>query len=197
MWEGRFAASDGYLFGVEPAAMLVANPWLTHPKGSALCVADGEGRNAVHLARFRMDVTAFDLSATAVSRANALAARAGVNVSAHVSDWEQWDWSQQFDMVAGIFIQFFGPEGRAKQFADMTMALRSGGRLVLHGYRPEQIGRGTGGPPNVENMYTEQELRAVFSGWDIERCASYDADQQSGLAHVGQAALIDFVARKP
>ncbi|AGI66953.1 hypothetical protein OAN307_c12590 [Octadecabacter antarcticus 307] len=99
-------------------------------------------------------------------------------------------------MVVGIFIQFAGLDLRAKQFADMKRGLRTDGRLVLHGHRPEQIGSGTGGPRNAENMYTEAELHKVFAGWTIERIASYDCDQTSGRAHVGKAALIDFVARK-
>lgn len=197
MWEDRFAAKDGYLFGVEPSGVLIANPWLALPSHSVLCVADGEGRNAVHLARSGMLVTSFDLSATAVGRSNALAKQSGVGVQTHILDWNSWDWSQQFDMVIGIFIQFVGPELRAKQFVDMKSALRSGGRLLLHGYRPEQIERGTGGPPTVENMYTEAELHQTFAGWIVERSASYECEQASGSAHVGKAALIDFVARKP
>ena len=190
MWEDRFAAEDGYLFGREPSRVLAANPWLALPSQSVLCAADGEGRNAVHLARHGMNVTAFDMSATAVGRATALARESGVEVQTHVSEWNQWDWTLQFDMVVGIFIQFVGQQQRAKQFADMTRALRTG-------YRPEQIGRGTGGPPTAENMYTQAELHEVFAGWIVERSASYECDQTSGSAHVGKAALIDFIARKP
>jgi SAM-dependent methyltransferase len=197
MWEDRYSASDDYLFGTAPAAVLADNPWLALPGQRVLCVADGEGRNAVHLAKLGMDVTAFDLSPTAVSRAQALAQQAGVAVQTHVAGWDDWDWSQPFDMIAAIFIQFADPDLRARQFADMARALRPGGRLVLHGYRPEQVGRGTGGPPFVENMYTEDMLRAAFAGWHIARCAAYERDQQAGSGHVGPAALIDFIATKP
>ncbi len=197
MWEDRYRASDDYLFGTAPAAVLSDNPWLAERGASALCVADGEGRNSVYLAAEGMAVTSFDPSPTAVKRAQDLAQRAGVTVATHVADWDGWDWTVQYDMIAGIFIQFADPDFRARQFADMKAALRAGGRILLHGYRPEQIGRGTGGPPHIENMYTEALLRDAFSGWHVERCASYERDQRSGSGHVGQAALIDFVARKP
>ena len=197
IWEDRFAAEEGYLFGVEPSKILTSNPWLALLGKSVLCVADGEGRNAVYLAKLGMDVTTFDLSPTAIARAGALAQREGVKVKSHVSEWNDWDWSRQFDMIAAIFVQFTDPNQRALQFLDVQRALRPGGRLVLHGYRPEQIGRGTGGPPAAENMYTETELHQAFAGWTVERCASYESEQSSGSAHVGQAALIDFVARKP
>lgn len=197
MWEERYSATEGYLFGAAPAAFLADNPWLAISGASVLCVADGEGRNGVHFAKAGMAVTSFDTSVTAVGRAKTLAKDSGVTVETHVSDWDGWEWLRQFDVVAAIFIQFAGPAFRDQQFANMTSALRPGGRLILHGYRPEQIGRGTGGPPFAENMCTEDGLRDSFAGWDIERCAVYDRDQRSGTGHVGPAALIDFVARKP
>ncbi len=67
----------------------------------------------MHLARHGMNVTAFDMSATAVGRAAALAKESGVEVRTHVSEWNQWDWTQQFDIVVGIFIQFVGQQQRA------------------------------------------------------------------------------------
>lgn len=197
MWEDRYRENDGYLFGTEPAGVLADNPWLALPGQSVLCVADGEGRNSVYLARSGMQVTAFDMATTAVERAGRLAEDAGVRVETRVAGWDDWDWSRQFDMVVAIFIQFADPAFRARQFADLRRALRPGGRIVLHGYRPEQVGRGTGGPPHVENMYTVPELIAAFDDWQIERCAAYERHQQSGSGHVGQAALVDFVARKP
>jgi len=197
IWEDRYRASDDYLFGTAPAGVLEDNPWLILKGKTALCVADGEGRNSVYLARQGMQVTSFDPSPTAVKRANELARGAGVTIDSHVADWDGWDWSGSFDLVAGIFIQFADPEFQARQFATMQSVLPSGGRILLHGYRPEQVGRGTGGPPYVENMYTEALLRDAFTGWQVERCAAYDRDQSAGSGHVGLAALIDFVARKP
>lgn len=197
MWEDRYSAADAYLFGENPAQFLIENPWIAAPNDRALFVADGEGRNSVHLARLGLQVTAFDLSPTAVARAQALAAKAGVNVAANVSAWEAWDWGQSFDLVVGIFIQFAAPDARARQFKDMAQAVRPGGRLVLHGYTPEQVQLGTGGPSNPANLYTEDLLRQSFKGWHIERLASYERDVQEGRGHSGRSALIDFVARKP
>ena len=197
MWEERYAGEGDYLFGRAPAKFLTENPWLVTPGARVLCVADGEGRNGVHLARQGMAVTSFDLSPTAVARAQALAAEAGVALDALVSRWEGWDWSRRFDMVLGIFIQFADPAARAGQFADMARAVAPGGRLALHGYTPEQVALGTGGPPNAANMYTEALLRDAFTGWHFERLAAYEREVQEGRGHSGRSALIDMVARKP
>lgn len=197
MWEDRYRQEDGYLFGTGPAGFLVENPWVMSNRDTALCVADGEGRNAVHLARHGLAVTSFDLSQTAVARACALASEHHVSLRTSVSEWAEWDWSHQYDLVVGIFIQFADPAARVQQFADIKAATKAGGRIALHGYRPEQVALGTGGPPHVANMYTDALLRDAFADWQIDRLASYERDVQEGRGHSGKSALIDLVATKP
>jgi SAM-dependent methyltransferase len=197
MWESRYAAQDDHLFGRAPAKFLTENPWIATPGARALCVADGEGRNAVHLARAGLAVTSFDLSPTAVGRAQALARDAGVTVETHVSRWQDWNWDRPFDLVVGIFIQFADPAFRARQFADFARAVVPGGRLALHGYTPDQIAHGTGGPSDPAHLYTKAMLAGAFAeGWQIERLAAYERDVQEGRGHSGRSALIDLVVRR-
>jgi SAM-dependent methyltransferase len=196
-WETRFRAEPHYLFGTAPSRFLTDNPWIVMSDARVLCVADGEGRNGVHLARAGMQVTSFDVSATAVERARRLAADHKVPLDAQVGGWDDWDWQRPFDVIVGVFIQFADPTFRARQFADMTRALVPGGRLALHGYTVEQLALGTGGPRDPSHLYTESLLRDAFVGWHIERCAAYECELQEGRAHCGRSALIDFVARKP
>ena len=108
-----------------------------------------------------------------------------------------YDWPVQYDVVAGIFIQFVGPEDRQRLFEGMKRAVRPSGLMLLHAYTPKQIAYGTGGPPFAENMYTEELLRALFTGWEILECRAYEREVQEGRGHSGMSALIDFVARKP
>ena len=72
-----------------------------------------------------------------------------------------------------------------------------GGRILLHGYRPEQLAYGTGGPRAEENLYTEDMLRAAFSDWRILSLESYDAELQEGAGHAGMSALIDLTVERP
>lgn len=195
-WNARYAG-DAYLFGTEPAAFVRNRAALIPPAARVLCVADGEGRNSVHLARLGHAVTAFDLSPAAVAKARRLAAGEGVAVDFHVATIEGWDWSWQVDAVVAIFIQFVGPDARAALFADLARAIRPGGLLLLHGYAPRQVGYGTGGPPRAENMYTRGLLHDAFAGWEVLASADYDATITEGRGHSGLSGLIDFVARKP
>ena len=194
MWTARYDRDD-YLFGTETTDFLREAARGIAPT-DALCLADGEGRHSVFLAGQGFDVTAFDPARPAVEKARRLAADRGVSVDFHEAALDDWDWSRQFGAVVGMFIQFQGPEGRAETFARMRGATRPGGHVILQGFAPRQVGYGTGGPPDAENMYTEDLLRAEFDGWEILHLRDHDADVRSGPGHHGLAALVEMIARK-
>jgi SAM-dependent methyltransferase len=195
-WDERYAA-DGYLFGTAAAKFLLREAGHLPDGSRVLCVADGEGRNSVHLAGLGHQVTAFDPSPNAVAKARALAEAAGVDVGFNVATIADWDWSRPVDAIAAIFIQFLDPDARTQVFATFRDALPPGGLLLLHGYAPRQVEYGTGGPPHAANMYTLPMLEAAFAGWDILHSDDYDAVIEEGQGHSGLSGLIDFVARKP
>lgn len=196
MWDEHFSR-DGYYFGTEPAKFLKNHAGLLSPGLAALAVGDGEGRNSVFMAEQGVETTAFDASAVAVAKARALAEARHAAVDYHVAEVESWRWERErFDLVVAIFIQFLEPRARAMAFENMQRTLRPGGRILLHGYRPEQLEYDTGGPPVAEQMYTEELLREAFSGTEIELLDSYDTEIREGTGHVGRSALIDLVARK-
>ena len=108
-WNKRFAA-DGYLFGTEPNAWLREHAGVWSSGQRVLCVADGEGRNSVWLARGGLQVDAFDISDVGVAKARRLAAEQGVDVNFQVADCDGFDWQEaSYDGVAAIFIQFADP----------------------------------------------------------------------------------------
>jgi SAM-dependent methyltransferase len=196
-WDGRYG-DESYLFGEQPSAFLARQADRLRPGQTALAVADGEGRNGVWLARQGLTVTTTDLSPRALAKARALAERHGVSIDARLADLETWDWpAEAFDVVVGVFIQFAPPHQRDRLFGRMKQALKPGGLLLLEGYRPEQLAYGTGGPGQVENLYTETLLRDAFGDLEEISLLSYDAEIAEGSGHVGLSALIDLVARKP
>ena len=195
-WDARYA-EPGFLFGEAPNAFLQSQSFRLMPGQSVLAVADGEGRNGVWLAEQGLRVHAVEASPVALEKSRALAAQRGVSLDWEQVDLQTWDWPvAALDAVAAIFIQFVGPEGRAKQFAGIRQALKPGGLLILQGYTPRQRDFGTGGPPHAENMYTETMLREVFGDWEILHLSEHDEIVEEGAGHRGLSALIDLVARK-
>jgi len=195
-WEKRFSVPD-YLFGTEPNAFLKSQAHMLPKSGTALAVADGEGRNGVWLAERGLDVLSIDWSPAALGKAQALARRRGVALRTVQTDVIRWHWPvEQFDVVAAIFIQFLTPDERRHVFAAMRNALKPGGLLLIEGYRPEQLNYKTGGPSQVENLYTRALLEAEFGGLSALQITEHDSMTSEGTGHVGMAALIDLVGRK-
>lgn len=198
VWDQRFAGSADYLFGREPNRFLAEQAHRLRPGQTVLCLADGEGRNGVFLAGRGMDVLSVDLSPVALAKARRLADEQGVALRLEEANLAEWSWPvAAFDAVVGIFFQFAGPRLRARIFENIRQALKPGGLLLLQGYRPEQLDYRTGGPPDAENLYTEELLREAFAGMEILHLRSHDDEIREGSAHVGMSALIDLVARKP
>lgn len=197
-WNERYAGAD-FLFGEAPNAFVErAAPRHLVAGQSALCVADGEGRNSVWLAGRGVSVVAFDIADVAVAKARALAAARGVAVDFRVCDVESFPFeTTTVDAVVAIFIQFLGPAERERAFARMKNSVRPGGIFLLEGFRPEQIGYATGGPGVVENLYTREWVERTFGGWEIVALDAYDTVLAEGRQHAGPSALIDVVARRP
>lgn len=197
-WNQRYADADDYLFGRGPNHFVAQQKDRFKPGQTALAIADGEGRNSVYLAELGLDVTAMDFSPVALEKSRRLAEEAGVSVRLVEADLYNWDWPDSaFDAVVGIFFQFAPPAKRDGIFAGMKRAVKPGGLIVIEGYRPEQVDYGTGGPPQRENMYTEELLREWFGDFEILLLESYDAEVDEGPGHKGMSALIDLVARRP
>jgi SAM-dependent methyltransferase len=195
-WQGRFTVPE-YLFGTEPNVFLATQKDLLPKRGRALAVADGEGRNGVWLAEQGLDVLSIDFSPAAQAKARALAQMRGVAITIERVDLAQFDWPEaEFDVVVDIFTQFFGPDGRAAKFAGIRQALKPGGLLLLQGYRPEQLAYATGGPKQVENMYTRALLEREFAAFKNVRIEEYDVEMHEGAAHGGMSAVIDLVGWK-
>jgi SAM-dependent methyltransferase len=192
-WEGRYAPTS-YLFGTAPNAFLAAQKSRLPKRGRALSVADGEGRNGVWLAEQGLDVVSMDFSATAQAKARALAAQRGVTITTQQVDIAGYDWpAGAFDVIVAIFAQ---PLERTRLFAGVKRALKPGGLLLIEGYPPRQLQFATGGPSDIERLYTREHLEAGFGDFSKVEINEYDAEIYEGDGHGGMSALIDLIAIK-
>lgn len=195
-WEGRYGVPD-YVFGKEPNYFLASCKPLLPCFGKALAVADGEGRNGVWLAEQGLDVLSIDFSPSAQRKAQALARERGVTVHVLQTDVHTWDYPEAtFDVVVEIFTQFSSPAERARKWAGMRKALKPGGLLIIQGYTPKQLQYGTGGPKQIENLYTRAMLEDGFRGFRDMTIIEEEIELHEGTSHGGMSAVINLTARK-
>ena len=196
-WDARYR-SEEYIFGTSPNLFLASQEKHLTAGRRVLAVADGEGRNGVWLAQRGCKVCAVDISPVAVDKAKKLALDRTVDIDFVIADLMEWDWPDAaFDAVVCIFIQFASPKMRKKLFEGFWRTLRPGGIVIMEGYGVKQLQYTSGGPKELENLYTPQILRDAFAGWEMLLLHEYEAVLDEGAKHRGMAALIDLVARKP
>src|ERR1043166_7869799 len=196
-WQQRYSTPD-YTFGKEPNEFLVRCGPLLPRTGKVLAVADGEGRNGVWLAKQGLDVTSVDFSPIAQEKARALAAEHRVAITFIEADVYAWAYpAETFDVVAEIFTQFSTPAERERKWAGMRRALKRGGLLIVQGYTPKQLEYATGGPKQVEQLYTRDMLQRAFGDFDEVAIVEEERELHEGAGHHGMSAVIGLTARKP
>ena len=108
------------------------------PKDKVLCIADGEGRNGVWLAKQGMQVVGFDASDIAFTKSRQFAKENQVEIEYAFSDTDSYPWPEDvYDAVIGIFIQFADPAMRERIFQQTYKALNPVGLFILQWYTPQ------------------------------------------------------------
>ena len=64
-------------------------------------------------------------------------------------------------------------------------------------YTPKQIEYATGGPKQIQNLYSRKMLEEAFSDFDDLRIVEEEREIHEGRSHAGMSALVGLTARKP
>lgn len=197
MWEERYA-KPGYSYGTDPNEFLVAS-LAAHgmQKGRALCLAEGEGRNAVYVATLGYRTLAVDQSATGLAKATQLAAVKNVEIETLCLDLNDLDFPPaSYALVISVF-GHLPPQLRRKVHRGILSTLQPSGLYILEAYHPDNVGRGTGGPQMPELCVTARALREELYGLEFLHLQETEREVNEGSYHEGLAAVTQLVARKP
>ena len=196
MWNQRYS-EPGFAYGTEPNDFLAANAErYLPPKGEILCLAEGEGRNAVFLARLGFRVTGVDSSAVGLDKAHKLAEQRSVGIQTVVADLGEFDLGvERWDGITSIWCHT-PPDLRARLHRSVVAALRPGGVLLLEAYTPRQVEYKTGGPPTAELMMTLTAVQAELAGLDFLSAEEKVREVHEGRYHDGMSAVLQVIARK-
>ncbi len=197
MWNERYS-EPGFAYGTEPNQFLAAHAerYLL-PRGKVLCLAEGEGRNAVFLARLGFDVTGVDSSPVGLEKAQRLAEQHGVVIQTVAADLGEFELGVAcWDGIISIWCHT-PAELRRRLHRSVVAALRPGGVLLLEAYTPAQLGYDTGGPRAAELTMTLAAVREELAGLDLLDAAERLREVHEGKYHHGLSAVLQVVAQKP
>jgi SAM-dependent methyltransferase len=167
--------------GDRPARFLVENIELL-PRGRALDLAMGTGRNAIYLSQMGFEVEGVDVSAEAVNSADERARRSGVLIKGQVADLEN---RYRIEKQAYDVITCFNYLQRSL-IPQIIDGLRTGGMVVYETFIVDQARFGK--PKNPDHLLKHNELLDTFR--DL-RCLRY----REGIIE-NRKAIASIIAEK-
>jgi tellurite methyltransferase len=175
-WNEKYD-TEVYLFGEKPIPFLTDNIHIL-PKGKALDVAMGEGRNGVYLAAQGFDVTGLDISEKGLEKAHVLAAKNNVTIKTKVVDLESIQFEpNSYDL---ILCTYYMDRGLYKKFRD---ALKPGGMLLIETYNIDYLKYRRF---NAKWALNTNELLDLFKGMRILRYQDYDDTREAYSSIIAQ-----------
>jgi 2-polyprenyl-3-methyl-5-hydroxy-6-metoxy-1,4-benzoquinol methylase len=159
-WDKRFGQKE-FALGKEPNTFLRKHIRLL-PKGKALDIAAGEGRNAVFLAQQGFEVDAVDISEKGLKKAQKLARKKGVKIHTSLIDLDQYPIEkEQYDLIADFYFL------KRRLIPRIKKGLKKGGKVIFETYLLEHRALGTGGPKQAKYFLEPNELIKLFRDFRI------------------------------
>ncbi|MDC7698217.1 class I SAM-dependent methyltransferase [Vogesella indigofera] len=195
-WNTRFAVSE-FIYGEAPNDFLREQASRLAPGSRVLSLGEGEGRNALFLAKQGHALTAVDASHEGLAKVLARAAAAGVDITAVLADLARFEPGvAQFDAVVSVFCHL--PSALRRTVMTRAMAaLKPGGLLIMEGYTPRQLAFGTGGPKDADMLLEAEIVRGELVGLELLHFVELEREVIEGSYHTGTASVLQVVARKP
>jgi SAM-dependent methyltransferase len=192
-WDERYGAAT-YYYGTEPNEFLRERSSAIRRGGEVLCLAEGEGRNAVFLARQGFRPVAIDQSAVGLKKAEQLAAERGVRIETVVANLDGYRIEPgRWDGIVSIWCHLPAVL-RATIHRQVVAGLKIGGVFLLEAYTPAQLRYGTGGPRTADLLPTLVELRKELAGLEFVHAEERERTVHEGGGHTGLSAVVQVAA---
>lgn len=194
MWDEKYSVNE-YVYGTTPNDFLFS---MTDrlKKGRVLCLAEGEGRNAVYLAKNGFVAVAVDSSRVGLQKANRLALENDVSIETVLTDLADFTITENsWDSIVSIFCHL-PPDLRKHVHEGVATGLKTGGTFLLEAYTPAQLEFGTGGPSSAALMMDLVSLRSELKGLRVLHGLETVRNVHEGRSHSGKAAVVQILAEK-
>ncbi len=168
-WDKKYG-TEAYIFGKEPVPFLKQNVHLL-PKGRALDIAIGEGRNGVFLATQGFEVVGLDISEKGLAKAHQLAKQNGVSIETRVVDLEKHQLEKNAYDV--ILLMYYMQRDLWPQIND---ALKPGGMAIIETYNVDHLKHQKFNP---KWLLKTNELLEAFKDMKVIRYQAYEDNDQA------------------
>ncbi len=162
--------------------------------GTVLDLGAGSGRNSFYLAEQGFQVTAVEKNPDAVARLRTVAKARDLDIQIVQSDLLDYQPRRKFDWIICTMVLHFLEDDQVAAAIKTIQSLTAPGgwNLITNHSVKNKAGR-------RPHLFSEQELKEFYAGWEIERCQYYMSDwaYSPNTKEPGRISNVVLLARKP
>jgi len=196
LWNKKFSR-DGLLYGENANDFIKENFTYIKKSGDILCLGEGEGRNAIFLAKNGLHVEALDASDIGLAKLEKRARINNLEVTTHLCLFDKFKNPKLYDGIICSYMHLLKNE-QESMFRKITNLLKKDGFFIAEFFSIAQLNFQSGGPKNEDLLYDLQYVAKILSNLP---CKIYKLSQEitylnEGYGHNGEASVIRVVLQK-
>ena len=192
-WNGKFSKAD-YFYGTKANEFLASKIKLFNNHKELLCLGEGEGRNAIFFAKNGFEVSAIDASDLGLEKLQNRAVEEKLDIKTVCMDLNFWKAEEKYDVIMASYLHLLRDE-RERLFKKIEDSLNTNGYFIAEFFSTKQLSYNSGGPKDLELLYTVEDLSNYFS-----LCKKNIIEEivvlNEGIGHQGEACVIRVVIQK-
>lgn len=188
--------SEEFFYGTSANDFLKEKSLALYTNSLILSLGEGEGRNAIYLAKQGHRIIAVDESNIGLKKAQNFALQNNVQIETISCDISKFKFVENtYDAIISIW--FHLPSQLRKSIHEKCVkALKPGGFFILEAYTPEQLEYATGGPKNVDMLMRLIDLKSELQGLRIINETETIRMVKEGVGHDGMSAVVQILGQK-
>jgi 2-polyprenyl-3-methyl-5-hydroxy-6-metoxy-1,4-benzoquinol methylase len=194
LWNKKFSR-DGYLYGTNPNQFIQDTSSNFKKDETVLCLGEGEGRNAIFLAKEGFDVEAIDASDIGLNKLFEQSQMENVEIKTNCMDINHWQASKKYGTILFSYLHLKIDELK-NLIKKIESALEENGFFVCEVFSKKQIERNSGGPKDLELLYSMDDFKDNIKELKIHKLEEVITNLEEGPGHQGEACVIRVIAQK-
>lgn len=194
-WNKRFA-EEQFLYGEAGNQFIQDIDLILQLEGRLLAIAEGEGRNAFHLAKSAQKsnrdlmIDLWDYSEVALEKVNAR--KGDLAITTQEVDLTQVEWiDNQYDAACCVY-GHFDQAMQQSVFQGLRKSVKNGGWIIGEVYSQEQLPYASGGPGNADYLYSPALFLDLFATDFFKHFYVGEVMRSEGNLHRGLCHVIQF-----
>ena len=193
-WNKKFK-KDEMFYGEKPNQFIKLKSELLTAKSEVLCLGEGEGRNAIFLAKKGHKVIAFDTSDIGLAKLEINSKEENLDIKTKCFDLKDWNDDFKYQNIIASYLHLEEPL-RNQVFQKIYNKLLPNGYFIAEFFSKSQINYSSGGPKNIELLYDKESFNLVFPKSSIIYLEQEEIELSEGIGHNGLASVIRVIVLK-